>query len=127
MGCYAYQPGDYDEFNPFFKKALEMYHKVDLSKTKHVNNWSFKGVEGLPSDGQLDITKLGLPELSMRVRTGRNLSKYPLPGAMTCDDRKNMENDMKAVFDTLIADPAYGGEYVSITPGHPNFIDEAKY
>jgi creatine kinase len=40
MGCYAYQPGDYDEFNPFFKAALSSYHKVDLNTTKHVNNWS---------------------------------------------------------------------------------------
>jgi len=73
------------------------------------------------------LTKLGLPELSMRVRTGRNLSKYPLPGAMSCDDRKNMENDMKKVFDTLIEMPEYGGNYYSITPGHSNFIDEEKY
>jgi len=63
----------------------------------------------------------------MRVRTGRNLSKYPLPGAMTLDDRKNMEKDMKAVFDELINDPSYGGRYVSITPGHPNFIDAEEY
>jgi len=34
---------------------------------------------------------------------------------------------MKKVFDTLIADPAFGGNYYSITPGHPNFADEAKY
>lgn len=63
----------------------------------------------------------------MRVRTGRNLKKYPLPGAMSEDDRKNMENDMTAVFTELIADPNFGGRYVSITPGHPNFIDSAEY
>lgn len=63
----------------------------------------------------------------MRVRTGRNLNKYPLPGAMTKEDRCNMENDMGIVFDSLIADPAYGGKYVSITPGHKNFIDAAEY
>jgi len=44
MGCYALSPADYDEFKPFFGKALELYHKVDLSKTKHTNNWSLKGV-----------------------------------------------------------------------------------
>jgi len=27
----------------------------------------------------------------------------------------------------LIADAEYGGEYVSITPGHPNFIDAKRY
>lgn len=51
MGCYAMSPSDYDDFKPFFSKALELYHKVDLSKTKHVNNWSFAGVEGLPENG----------------------------------------------------------------------------
>jgi len=106
---------------------LSTYHKVDLSVKKHINNWSYKGVAGLPSDGKLDLTKLGLPELSMRVRTGRNLSKYPLPGAMTLEDRKNMELDMGNVFKQLIADPAFGGKYVSITPGHENFIDENEY
>jgi len=99
MGCYATNPVDYDEFKPFFKPVLEKYHKVDLSVRKHKNNWSLKGVEGLPEDGKLDLTKLGLPALSMRVRTGRNLCKYPLPASMSCEDRKNMENDMKAVFD----------------------------
>ena len=53
---------------------------------------------------------------------GRNLNKYPLPGAMTLEERVNMEKDMGVVYNSLIADPAYGGRYVSITPGHPNFI-----
>lgn len=127
MGCYAMNPKDYDEFSPFFKKALAQYHKVDLSVKSHKNNWSLDGVEGLPESGILDLAQLGLPELSMRVRTGRNLNKYPLPGAMTKDDRINMEKDMKKVYDALIADPNYGGKYVSITPGHECFINEAEY
>lgn len=45
----------------------------------------------------------------MRVRTGRNLKKYPLPGSMTRDDRVNMEKDMGNVFKNLISNPAYGG------------------
>ena len=43
---------------------------------------------------------------------------------MTKDDRVNMEKDMKKVYDVLIADPNYGGKYVSITPGHECFINE---
>jgi len=65
-----------------------------LDTTKHVNNWSLEGVDGLPEDGILDFAKLGLPAVSMRVRTGRNLNKYPLPGAMTKEERINMELDM---------------------------------
>jgi creatine kinase len=127
MGCYAMNPKDYDEFSHFFKKALAQYHKVDLAVKKHTNNWSLAGVEGLPESGELNLHDLGLPDLSMRVRTGRNLNKYPLPGAMTQADRVNMEKDMKAVFDKLIADESFGGHYVSITPGHECFIDKAKY
>lgn len=63
----------------------------------------------------------------MRVRTGRNLKKYPLPAAMTKEDRINMEKDLKAVFDSLIANPLFGGKYISITPGHPNFVDDKEY
>jgi creatine kinase len=127
MGCYANQPSDYETFEPFFKKALETYHKVDLSKTSHTNNWDLSSAKGLPEDGILDFAKLGLPALSMRVRTGRNLKKFPLPGAMSKQDRLDMEIAMGKVFDALIANAEYGGEYVSITPGHKNFIDKARY
>jgi creatine kinase len=127
MGCYANQPGDYDDLKPFFNKALEMYHKVDLSKKKHQNNWNLEGHEGLPEGGLLDLEKLGFGALSMRVRTGRNLKKYPLPASMSKDDRINLEKDMKPVFDSLISKPEFGGKYVSITPGHENFVDDKGY
>jgi len=34
-----------------------------------------------------------------------------------------MEKELSKVFDVLIADPKYGGKYVSITPGHKDFIN----
>merc|ERR1712159_828282 len=97
MGCYAMTPNDYDDLKPFFQKAIETYHKVDLSQTTHTNTWDLTTVEGLPESGNLDITELGLPELSMRVRVGRNVSKYPLPGMMTRQDRVNFEKDMQVI------------------------------
>merc|ERR1711935_285793 len=115
MGCYAMQPADFDRFNPFFKKVLAQYHKVD-EDAKHVNDWSLEGVEGLPDGGKLDLAALGLPELSMRVRVGRNLKEFPLPGAMTQDDRVAMEAKMCAAFDVLKSNPKYGGGYNSLTP-----------
>merc|ERR1711970_1596806 len=127
MGCYAMNPTDYDDFYPFFKQALSKYHKVDLDKTKHVNDWNLQGVEGLPADGVLDVSKYGLGALSMRIRTARNLKKFPLAGAMSQDDRVNMEKAMGPVFEELIKNPEFGGEYVSLTPGHKCFIDEARY
>jgi len=128
MGCYACRPDDYETLKPFFKAALEKYHKVDLSKTKHTTNWDIKGLPGVPEDLMLDVKTLGINEnLSMRVRTGRNLNKFPLPGAMTKDHRVQMELAMQKVFDALIADKKFGGRYVSITPDHKNFIDEKQY
>jgi len=126
MGCYANQPSDYATLRPFFQKALEKYHNVDLTKKKHENNWDLSKVPNLP-DQKLDLTSLGLPPLSMRVRVGRNLKKYPLPASMTRDDRVNLENDMKKVFDELVKNPDFGGRYNSITPGSPDFVDEAGY
>jgi creatine kinase len=127
MGCYAMHPNDSKDFKPFFQKALSQYHKVDLSVNSHKTNWDFKGAKGLPEDGKLDMTALGLEKVSMRVRTGRNLQKFPLPGSMTKDERIKMEQEMKKVFDVLIADKNYGGKYVSITPNHPNFINKEEY
>ena len=127
VGTYACQPDDYDEFRPFFVKVLEAYHKVDLSKVKHVNNWSLAGVPELPASGKLDLSELGLPKTSMRVRTGRNLKRFPLPGSMTKQDRIDLEIAMGKVFEKLYTMSGFGGQYYSITPGHPNFIDDAKY
>jgi hypothetical protein len=107
-------------------QVLADYHKVS-EDAKHVNNWSLEGVEGLPEDGKLDLAKLGLPPLSMRVRVGRNLKEFPLPGAMTKDDRVNLETKMCAAFDKLKAMPEYGGRYNSLTPGHKDFVDDAGY
>jgi len=126
MGCYAMQPADYDKFKPFFSKVLSDYHGVDVT-AKHVNDWSLEGVEGLPEDGILDLAKLGLPDLSMRVRVGRNLSEFPLPGAMTKDDRINMEAKLCEAFDKLIAMEEFGGGYNSLTPDHKNFINDSQY
>jgi hypothetical protein len=37
---------------------------------------------------------------------------------MSQQDRCDMENVMLTAFKDLIKDPAYGGRYVSLTPGH---------
>ena len=44
----------------------------------------------------------------MRVRVGRNLTAFPLPGLMTKADRVNFEKTMLKAFDVLKANPEYG-------------------
>jgi creatine kinase len=126
MGCYAMQPADYDRFKPFFSKVLADYHSVAADAT-HTNNWDLTGVEGLPEDGKLDLEALGLPALSMRVRVGRNLADFPLPGAMTQEDRVKLEARMCEAFEKLKAMPEYGGRYHSLTPGHADHISDDEY
>lgn len=126
MGCYACQPGDYDDFRPFFARVLARYHKVG-EDARHINDWSLDDIAGLPEGGKLDLAALGLPALSMRVRVGRNLADFPLPGAMTRDDRVALETRMMKAFEALIRDPDYGGAYHSLTPGNPHQISDGTY
>lgn len=126
MGVYAMQPTDYDRFRPFFSKVLADNHHV-TEDAKHVNSWDLDGVDGLPSGGLLDLEKLGVSTLSMRVRVGRNLANFPLPGAMTKDDRVRLEEKMCVAFDQLQAMPEYGGGYNSLTEGHPDERSVVEY
>lgn len=126
MGCYAMQPSDYDRFKTYLDPIIRDYHKVPAGQ-KHVTDWNLEGVKGLPPNGILDLAKLGLKDVSMRVRVGRNLGAFPLPGAMSKEDRLKMEGVMLEAFNKLISDPQFGGEYCSLTPGHANEISKEKY
>ena len=123
---------DLSKFKPFFSKVIGEYHKKDPKcALKHENNWDISGVgEG----GVLDLQKIGMTEpISMRVRVGRNLAAFNLPGAMDKAERIKFEKTMLPAFDKLIATEGYGGKVYSITPDfgegekNPNFIDDAKY
>ena len=76
------------------------------------------------------MTKLGLSELSMRVRVGRNLTQFNLPGAMDKSERIEFEKAMLKAFDKLKKDPAYGGTVYSLSPdfgdGEKNPNDMAR-
>ena len=123
---------DLTKFKPFFSKVIGEYHKNDPKcALKHANDWDISGVgEG----GVLDLQKIGMTEpISMRVRVGRNLAAFNLPGAMDKAERIKFEKTMLPAFDKLIATEGYGGKVYSITPdfgdgeANPNFIDDAKY
>lgn len=126
MGVYAMQTTDYERFRPFFSSVLADNHGVSTA-SKHANSWDLTAVDGLPADGLLDLEKLGVPALSMRVRVGRNLNGFPLPGAMTHADRVQLEKKMCAAFDKLRAMPEYGGRYHSLTEGHPDKVGNDEY
>ena len=105
------------------------YHNGE-GKT-HETDWDASDVgEG----GVLDVRKLGFEEeLSMRVRVGRNLKQYNLPGKMDQAERIAFEQTMLKAFASLVANPDFGGNIYSLTPNfgegveNPNLISPEKY
>ena len=131
MGVYAMQPKDYDRFKPYMEKVIKDYHKINKD-VKHESSWKITDLNDpeIPPGGKLDLSAIdeSLKVVSMRVRVGRNLAEFPLPGAMTADDRKKMEELLcEKVFSKFPEPPGGTKNYYSLTPGHPNHIDEAKY
>ena len=72
------QLGLLHDYNKFFYSLIRDYHKAGPTD-KHVTDWDISTVG---DKGVLDLTKLGLGESSMRVRVGRNLKRFNLPGNM---------------------------------------------
>jgi len=97
---------------------------------KHESCWD---ASAIGENGVLDVTKLGLEQLSMRVRVGRNLKQFNLPGAMDQAERIKFEQSMLLAFAALVANEAYGGEIYSLSPDfgegvvNPNKISNEKY
>jgi creatine kinase len=139
LGAYAMTPQDYDTLACFFDQVINDYHNNPAGDKVHVTSWELQGLDGIPADGKLDLSAMGVAEdLSMRVRVARNLAAFPLPGAMTKADRVTFEKTMLGAFAKLVADPAFGGKVSSLTPHaawkevtgeaeNPNFIDDAQY
>ncbi len=131
LGCYAMTPDDYTKFAGFFDKVIRDYHGDETGAKKHESSWDASGVgEG----GVLDVRKLGFEEeLSMRVRVGRNLKAFNLPGKMDQAERIKFEQTMLKAFEALVAMPEYGGTVYSLTPDfgegavNPNKISDEKY
>jgi len=125
LGCYAMTPTDYTKFNGFFDLVIRDYHGDVIGDKVHVTNWTMK--EGV----DYDVQKLGQNELSMRVRVGRNLIDFNLPGKMNKQERIEFEKRIIPAFEKL--DEKYKGRIYSLTPEfgpdeeNPNLISEEKY
>jgi len=124
IGCYAMSPLDYSKYGGFFDKVIRDYHGDETGKQKHATDWDVEGAD-------YDVKKLGQDELSMRVRVGRNLLGFNLPGEMDKDERIKFEQNMLPAFDQL--KDKYGGTVHSLTPdfgelgANPNLITNDEY
>ena len=120
MGIYANHAEEYHLFKPYLDKIICDYHHVDSIQLK-APDWTIN------KDLMLSNIDASLSNSSMRVRVGRNTSAFPLPASMTQRDRIDFENVMISIFEKLIQDPHFGGQYVSLTPNSNYLISDEKY
>lgn len=104
IGVYVGDPESYTMLAPLVDPVIREYHKYDMSG--HKSDFSLDGL----SLGNLDPN--GDYVVSTRIRVGRNFAKFAFPTAISREDRKTMEAEIKAVFDTLPTD--LQGEYHSL-------------
>jgi hypothetical protein len=105
MGAYAQNSSDYEDFEPLLEPMIRDYHNIPREREigqKH--DWS-----ATASRCNLEDIDPALNSVSMRVRVGRNLAVFPLPGAMTKAHRLEFEALMIEAFTTLQGDPEFGG------------------
>jgi hypothetical protein len=119
VGCYIARPDDLHRFGAFFAPLVGAHHAAGI---------------GLPKEtGRLDVSRLGLPALSTRVRLCRNLKGFRLPARMDVAERLRLEAFMTRALQALIDDPAHGGRIYSLSPDlgpgrpNPNLIDARRY
>ena len=123
MGAYAMHPEDYELFSTMLDPMIRDYHDISTERRiAHRHGWDTKGMSW-------DLGALGpeLADASVRVRVARNLSAFPLPGAMVRRERLALEELAVQAFARLQDEPAFGGHYISITPGSVNEISAAEY
>lgn len=129
LGAYAMTPSDYQTFKKFFDPLIRDYHGAK-KKAKHVTDWD---ISAIGKNGVLDVADFGLDEVSMRIRVGRNLTQFNLPGNMDKGERIEFEKTMLKAFEKLVAMPEYGGQVYSLTPNfgegeeNPNLISQDEY
>jgi len=123
MGAYAMHPGDYDQFATLLDPMIRDSHGIDSdSEIVQEHDWD---TGSTPCD--LGLIDERLKEVSMRVRVARNVATFPLPGAMSKEQRVAFERVAAHAFAELIKDTAFGGRYLSITPGSAQQIDADEY
>ncbi len=123
MGAYAMAPDDYAQFAPMLDAMIRDFHGIpDGTPIAQPHDWDTSAVAC-----DLGAIDAKLKEVSMRVRVARNVASFPLPGAMSKDQRVAFEDVAAAAFAKLAETPEFGGQYLSITPGSPYEIDGNEY
>ena len=114
---------DYELFAPLLDPMIRDFHSISPGvEIEQVSDWDFCGIQG-----DLSAIDQRLGGTSMRVRVARNVATYPLPGAMSREERISFEALAVEAFSVLMKDPDFGGQYLSLTPGSPHEMSESEY
>ena len=123
MGAYAMHVDDYEKFNFQFDPMIRAFHNIAPEQPiSQSNDWD-------TTKFQCDLGAIdqALKQISMRVRVARNISSFPLPGAMDRSQRIELEKLAVSAFENLVNNPEFGGKYLSLTPGTANTISNRQY
>jgi len=123
MGAYAMHADDYELFDFQLDPMIREFHNIPAENPiVQTNDWD-------TTKNQCDLGAIdpSLKKTSMRVRVARNISTFPLPGAMDKSQRIEFEKLAVSAFEKLADNPAFGGKYLSITPNTANTIDDHEY
>ena len=92
MGAYAMNPRDYDQFLPMLDPMIRDFHNIaEAVEIAQEHDW-----DTTRKTCDLGAIDAQLKDVSMRVRVARNVATFPLPGAMSKEQRVE--------FETLAAD-----------------------
>jgi len=123
MGAYAMYADDYEKFSFQLDPMIREFHNIPAENPiAQSSDWD-------TTKNQCDLGSIdpSLKRISMRVRVARNISTFPLPGAMDKSQRTEFEKLAVLAFDKLAGNPDFGGKYLSITPDTANTIDDREY
>ncbi len=78
-------------------------------------------------DTELDLTRVNCDPLYVGLSVTRNIQGFTMVATMSLEERMACEDVVERSIQKLLADPDWGGRYVSLTPGHPDEISLAEY
>jgi len=119
IGIFAMSSTDYDRFTETFDPLVRDIHGVAADVT-HTSNLEIK------SD-TLDLSSVELNIVSIGIEARRNVQGLPLSGAMTHNQRLELEMKLVPAFEMFKELPDFGGRYYSMTAENPDFIDNKAW
>lgn len=122
LGCFAVNSASYTTFKPFFSQVIAEYHGIKPDAT-HQSSWMVESIDDMPDSGEISLYDFRQPPCMVRLAACRNMD-FPLFST------SEISKDERIVLEQRLCRDVFAnqeGEYFSLTPGHPNLIDDGKY